>query len=61
MIFQLDLITPTAALGERLKTAQPPMAQFDEKVSLRGITRPLHRSLCNQPAHPRQVPLCVHV
>lgn len=42
MISQLDLITPTAALGDQLRTDRPVVAQFDEKVSPRGITRPLY-------------------
>lgn len=35
------------------------MAQFDERVSLRGITHPLHHSICNHPVPP--TPQCVHV
>lgn len=41
MISQLDLITPAAALGRQLRAGRPVVAQFDEKVSPSGITRPL--------------------
>lgn len=55
MIPQLDLITPTAALGHQLRMGRPVVAQFDEKVSPRGITRaplpPLCRSSAISRAH----------